>query len=51
MCKEYWIQCYDTALEDLCDEHDIDYDEAEKLLEKLLDENPNYLDNYLTYEE
>jgi hypothetical protein len=51
MCKEYWIQAYESAIEDLCDEYDIDSDEAEKRLINLLDENPNYLDNYITYEE
>ena len=50
MWKEYWLQCYESAIEDLCDEHDIEGEEAEKMLKKLLDENPNYLDWYLTYD-
>lgn len=50
MSKEYWIQCYESAIEDLCDEHDIDGEEGEKMLDKLLDENPRYLDGYITYD-
>lgn len=50
MCKEYWLHCYEVAIEDLCNEHDIDGEEGEKMLEKLLEEDPHYLDGYITYE-
>lgn len=44
MCKEVWCQNYDIALEEICEEKDCDFDEAEKILETRLDENPGYVD-------
>ena len=46
MCKEIWVQDYECAIEDLAEEHDVDYEESEKILTKLLDEDPSYLDGY-----
>jgi|GEM_PF-5498173 hypothetical protein len=50
MCKEYWEQCYERATENLCDEHNIDWEDGEKMLIALLDQNPHYLDGYITYD-
>ncbi len=50
MSKEYWIHSYECAVEDLMEEHDIDDEEAEKMLLQLLDENSNYLCGYITYD-
>ncbi len=48
MSKEFWIMCYEKAVEDLCEEHDIDSDAAAIMLENILNENPHYLDNYIS---
>lgn len=50
MCKEMWIQSFEAAVEDLAEEHDIEDEEAEELLKRILDKDPRYLDGYLTYE-
>jgi hypothetical protein len=50
MSKEYWEHCFECAVENLAEEHNIDGEEAEKMLFYLLDENPNYLDGYITYD-
>lgn len=50
MCKEYWLMCYEKAILDIADEVDVDYDEAEKILDLRLTNDPNYLDGYLSYE-
>lgn len=49
--KDYWIDCYERATHDLAEEHDISFEEAEKMLERYLEEDPSYLNNYITYEE
>ncbi len=46
MCKELWCQNYDSTLEEICEEKDCDSDEAEKILEARLDEDPGYLNDY-----
>lgn len=46
MCKDIWLQWYEMAIEDLAEEHDICSDEAEEMLEKILDKDPNYLNGY-----
>ena len=33
------------------EEHDLNQENAEKLLQNILDENSSYLDGYITYEE
>jgi hypothetical protein len=50
MSKEFWIMCYEKAVDDLCEEHDIECDEAIAMLENILNENPHYLDNYMAPE-
>ena len=50
MGKEYWLCCYDVAVEDICEENSVDWDEGEKILLNLLDQNPRYLDGYITYD-
>lgn len=50
--KELWIQAYETAIERICDEKDIDWDQGETQLQKILYEEPGFLDGYWTcYEE
>lgn len=49
MGKEVWIHWYECAIEDISYEMDIEMDEAEKILQKRLDDNPNYLDGYGCY--
>lgn len=44
--KEIWIQAYETAIERICDEQDVDMDEGERLLQKILDKEPGYLTDY-----
>jgi len=51
MCKEVWLHAYECAIEDLCEEHDINEENARILLENILDENTGYLDGYVTYED
>ena len=43
MTKEIWIQRYETEIENLAEEHDIECEEAEIMLEKILDKDPRYL--------
>ncbi len=50
MSKELWLQAYETAIEDLANDNDIDMEEAEKLLQIELDNDPQYLDGYLDYD-
>lgn len=50
MSKEYWLMCYESAIQDIDDEKDTDYDDAEKILEMKLENDPYYLDGYLSYE-
>jgi hypothetical protein len=49
--KEYYLMCYENAVEDLCEAHGIEFLEAEEMLLKILDEDPDYLDGYLAYDE
>ena len=49
MSKEYWIHCYDCAIEDIANDNDISMDDAEVKLIKLLDDDTSYLDGYLSY--
>jgi hypothetical protein len=51
MCKEVWLHAYECAIEDLCEEHDINEENARILLENILNENSSYLDGYITYED
>ena len=46
--KEYWLHCFEIAVEDLCKEHNIEWDQAEDMLINKLDKNPKYLDGYCT---
>ena len=46
MCKDLWLLAYEQSIEELAEEHDICYDEAEKLLLKKLDKDPGYLEGY-----
>lgn len=48
--KEYWLHCFEIAVEDLCKKHDIEWDKAEEMLIDLLDKDPHYLNRYCTYE-
>ena len=50
MSKEYWIQCYECAIEDLMEDQDLNHENAELLLQNILDENSRYLDGYLIYD-
>lgn len=50
MCKEVWIQSYEKAAEDIAEELDIEYDEAERILKERLDKDCYYLDGYLSYD-
>lgn len=51
MCKEVWIESYERAIEDLADEINCEFDEAEEILNKLLEKDPSYLDGYLCGDE
>ncbi len=51
MSKDYWIHAYECAIEDLCEELDIGWDEAEEILQGYLEKDPKYLDGYISYEE
>ncbi len=44
--KELWVLAYDCRIEELAEENDLDYDQAEKMLQSFLDEEPGYLDDY-----
>ena len=50
MSKEYWLNCFEYCVEDIANERGLEFEEAEKVLEELLDKNPNYLDGYITYD-
>lgn len=50
MSKEYWIQGYEEAIEEIAEDKDISYDEAEVLLDDILEKDPRFLDGYLTYD-
>lgn len=50
MSKEFWIQAYECALEDIANELDLDFSSAEAVLNEKLKNNPHYLDGYLTYD-
>lgn len=47
MSKEYWVMCYESCVEDLCNEHNLEWDSAESLLLEKLDAEPHYLDGYM----
>jgi len=47
MCKELWIEAYESKLEEIMQKHDMDFDEADSLLKIVLDTNPRYLDGYM----
>jgi hypothetical protein len=44
MCKELWIEAYETEIMNICEERDIEADEAEKILEDILRKDSHYLD-------
>jgi hypothetical protein len=47
MCKELWIEAYDSKIEEIMQKHDMGYEEADELLKEVLDSNPRYLDGYM----
>ena len=46
MCKEMWIRNYEIEIQNIAEEFDIEYDEAESKLEAILENDPSYLDDY-----
>lgn len=50
MCKEYFIQAYEQAIEDIVWDKDLGYEEAQVILEDILSRDPSYLDGYLTWD-
>ena len=44
--KEIWLQWFEMAVEDIADEKDISLEDAEKILESILEKDPSYLDGY-----
>lgn len=46
MCKEMWIANYECEVENIANEFDIEFDEAESRLNIILENNPSYLDDY-----
>ena len=47
MCKELWIAAYEQEIEDLAEEHDLDTQEANKMLDNILEKDPHHLDDYM----
>jgi len=50
MSKEEWILSYERALDNIAEEHDIDNEDAQIILDKILDDDTHYLDGYLAYD-
>ena len=48
MCKEIWIQFYEAAIEELCEEKNIEWDEAEVIVQQMIDNDPTCI--YPCYE-
>jgi len=46
--KEIWIQNFESEIERIAEELDLDYEQAEAELKKRLDEDAWYLDGYYT---
>jgi len=46
MCKDLWLLAYEQCIENLAEENDLGYDEAEALLLHKLAKDPRYLDGY-----
>lgn len=46
MCKDIWLLAYEQSIENLAEEHNLSYEEAEELLLKKLDKDPAYLEGY-----
>lgn len=46
MCKEMWIANYECEVENIANECDIEYEEAELKLNAMLETNPRYLNDY-----
>lgn len=46
--KEYWINAYECAIENTAIEHDISWEEAEQIVEGILEKDPGYLDDCIT---
>ncbi len=46
MNKERWIESYEEKIEEICEEYNIEYDEAEIRLQRRLTRDPGYLDEY-----
>ncbi|HEY3526293.1 MAG TPA: hypothetical protein VGK47_08860 [Nitrososphaeraceae archaeon] len=47
MCKELWIEAYNSKIEEIMQKHDMVYEEADELLKMVLETNPRYLDGYM----
>jgi|HubBroStandDraft_3_1064219.scaffolds.fasta_scaffold1484227_1 hypothetical protein len=43
-----FLKCYDAAIDDIAAAIDIDWNDAERILVKVLDEDISYLDKYYT---
>lgn len=46
MCKEMWVANYEAEVENICEEFDLEYEEAELRLNAMLEDDPNYLNDY-----
>ncbi len=46
MGHELWIEAYEAKIEELCEEFDLEYDQAEKMIEREMDSEAGYLDDY-----
>lgn len=43
--KEIWIQHYEATVEEFMEDHDIAIDAAEEMLNKILENDPGYLND------
>lgn len=50
MCKEIWIQCYESTIEDICDQFEVEGEVGEKILDLILSSNPGYIENNLSWD-
>lgn len=46
MGHELWVEAYETKIQELCDEFEMDFDTAEKMIEREMDGDAGYLDDY-----
>ena len=46
MCKELWVANYELEVENIANKFNIEYDEAELKLNKILENDSSYLDDY-----